>query len=116
MLSISHSSLTRNCLGDLKNDIQFEEETLNLASRLASEHFITLADLCNRRQQGTSSWVLENQNFKQWLIGGFRSLYCVGPRKFSRQMSEWNHTDHIQPGRGKHFYRKWHTILKTDIG
>ncbi|KAJ6095512.1 hypothetical protein N7486_006258 [Penicillium sp. IBT 16267x] len=63
----------------LKNDQQFEDETLGLTSRLSSEHFITLADLCNRRQQGSCSWIFENSNFKQWLIGGFRTLYCVGP-------------------------------------
>ncbi|KAJ6104675.1 hypothetical protein N7523_010995 [Penicillium sp. IBT 18751x] len=64
---------------NLKVDLQFEEDTLTLTSRLSSEHFITLADLCNRRQQGSCSWIFENAHFKQWLFGSFRTLYCVGP-------------------------------------
>ncbi|KAJ5759050.1 hypothetical protein N7520_006206 [Penicillium odoratum] len=63
----------------LKNDQQFEDDTLSLTSRLSSEQFITLADLCNRRQQGSCSWIFENSNFRQWLIGGYRTLYCIGP-------------------------------------
>ncbi|KAJ5980250.1 hypothetical protein N7481_007548, partial [Penicillium waksmanii] len=64
---------------NLNVDLQFEEDSLSLTSRLSSEHFITLADLCNRRQQGTCTWVFENRHFKQWLLGGFRTLYCIGP-------------------------------------
>lgn len=62
-------------------DQKFEENALSLTSRLSSEHFITLADLCNKRQQGSCLWVFENQHFKQWLLGSCRTLYCIGPRK-----------------------------------
>ncbi|KAJ5682003.1 uncharacterized protein N7477_001943 [Penicillium maclennaniae] len=64
---------------NLEVDQKFEEDTLNLTSRVSSKHFITLADLCNRRQQGSCSWIFENSNFKQWLFGSSRTLYCVGP-------------------------------------
>lgn len=77
MLTLSDQSANLNV------DLQFEEDALTLTSRLSSEHFITLADLCNRRQQGTCTWILENRHFKQWLLGGFRTLYCIGPRKIS---------------------------------
>ncbi|KAF7175891.1 hypothetical protein CNMCM7691_000423 [Aspergillus felis] len=62
-----------------KVDLQFEEDALGITSRLASEHFITLADLCNRRLQGTCRWIFDNPQYKQWLLGSFRTLYCVGP-------------------------------------
>ncbi|KAJ5095894.1 hypothetical protein NUU61_005250 [Penicillium alfredii] len=39
----------------LKLDLQFEEDALGLTSRLSMDHFITLADLCHRRQKGTYS-------------------------------------------------------------
>lgn len=66
-------------------DQKFEENALSLTSRLSSEHFITLADLCNKRQQGSCLWVFENQHFKQWLLGSRRTLYCIGPRKLFAQ-------------------------------
>ncbi|KAG2025703.1 hypothetical protein GB937_002424 [Aspergillus fischeri] len=62
-----------------KVDLQFEEDALGMTSRLSSEHFITLADLCNRRLQGTCRWIFDNPQYKQWLLGCFRTLYCVGP-------------------------------------
>jgi hypothetical protein len=68
-------------IANLKVDLQFEEDSLSLTSRLSSEHFMTLADLCNRRQPGSCSWIFENSNFKQWLFGSVRTLYCVGPRE-----------------------------------
>ncbi|KAJ5610667.1 hypothetical protein N7510_007386 [Penicillium lagena] len=60
-------------------DFQLEEEAFSLSSGLASAHFIKLADLCNRRQQGSCAWIFENVHFKQWLLGYFRTLYCIGP-------------------------------------
>ncbi|EAW11191.1 NACHT and Ankyrin domain protein [Aspergillus clavatus NRRL 1] len=62
-----------------KVDLQFEEDALGLTSRLASENFITLADLCNRRLQGTCRWIFDEAQYKQWLLASFRTLYCVGP-------------------------------------
>ncbi|KAJ5311725.1 hypothetical protein N7476_007585 [Penicillium atrosanguineum] len=85
LLSMQPDSEERGLLdneirGSLKKHREkFEEHTLNLTSRLSSEHFITLADLCNRRQQGSCSWIFENSHFKQWLFGSSRTLYCVGP-------------------------------------
>ncbi|KAJ5294285.1 hypothetical protein N7508_009106 [Penicillium antarcticum] len=64
---------------NVKIDLQFEEDALSLTSRLSSEHFITLADLCNKRQQGSCSWIFSNSNFKLWLLGSSRTLYCMGP-------------------------------------
>ncbi|KAJ5175056.1 uncharacterized protein N7482_000933 [Penicillium canariense] len=64
---------------NLKVGLQFEDDALNLTSRLSSEHYIALADLCNRRQQGSCSWIFDNSSFKQWLFGAVRTLYCIGP-------------------------------------
>lgn len=65
-----------------KVDLQFEEDALGLTSKLSSEHFIALADLCNRRLQGTCRWIFSDREYKRWLLGAFKTLYCVGPRKF----------------------------------
>ncbi|KAL4885900.1 ankyrin repeat-containing domain protein [Aspergillus karnatakaensis] len=62
-----------------KVDLQFEESILGVTSQLASEHFITLADLCNRRLQGTGRWIFDHEEYKQWLLGYSKTLYCVGP-------------------------------------
>ncbi|KAL4804832.1 hypothetical protein BDV18DRAFT_28162 [Aspergillus unguis] len=62
-----------------KVDLQFEEHVLGLTSQLASEHFITLADLCNRRLQGTGQWIFDNDEYKRWLLGSKKTIYCVGP-------------------------------------
>ncbi|KAJ5436129.1 hypothetical protein N7445_007014 [Penicillium cf. griseofulvum] len=77
-------------------DKQFEERALSLTSRLSSEHFITLADLCNKRQQGSCLWVFENQHFKQWLLGGCRTLYCIGPPGAGKTYLSSAIIDHLQ--------------------
>ncbi|KKK22567.1 hypothetical protein AOCH_004771 [Aspergillus ochraceoroseus] len=62
-----------------KVDLQFEERILGFTSQLASENFITLADLCNRRLKGTGQWIFDDDQYKQWLLGSMKTLYCVGP-------------------------------------
>ncbi|KAL2215462.1 NACHT and ankyrin domain protein [Thermoascus aurantiacus ATCC 26904] len=64
---------------NVKRNIRYEDDVLGVPDRLLSEDFITLADLCNRRQQGTCQWFLRNDKYKQWLLGSFRTLYCLGP-------------------------------------
>ncbi|KAL4871361.1 hypothetical protein BDV12DRAFT_27628 [Aspergillus spectabilis] len=66
------------CIGP-KVDFQFEERILGITSQLASDHFITLADLCNRRLQGTGQWIFYNDEYRRWLLGSTKTLYCVGP-------------------------------------
>lgn len=61
-------------------DHQFADDALNTASELSAEQYIALADLCNRRQQGTCRWILESSQYQEWLLGSFRTLYCFGPR------------------------------------
>lgn len=65
-----------------KIDVQLQERALGVASQLASEHFMTLADLCNRRLQGTGKWIFGVEDYKRWLMGSTKTLYCVGPREF----------------------------------
>ncbi|KAJ6152950.1 hypothetical protein N7497_007269 [Penicillium chrysogenum] len=77
-------------------DQKFEENALSLTSRLSSEHFIILADLCNRRQQGSCLWVFENQHFKQWLLGACRTLYCIGPPGAGKTFLSSAIIDHLQ--------------------
>ncbi|KAL3477923.1 hypothetical protein BJX99DRAFT_225080 [Aspergillus californicus] len=61
-----------------KVDLEFEERVLGIASQLASKNFITLADLCNRRLQGTGQWIFDDSQYRQWLLGTIKTLYFVG--------------------------------------
>ncbi|RAK92185.1 hypothetical protein BO79DRAFT_62527 [Aspergillus costaricaensis CBS 115574] len=60
-------------------DLQFEEDALGITSRLCSEQFIGLADLCNRRLKGSCNWFFDHTEYRRWLLGTFKTLYCVGP-------------------------------------
>ncbi|PYI32322.1 hypothetical protein BP00DRAFT_160003 [Aspergillus indologenus CBS 114.80] len=62
-----------------KVDLKFEENALGLTSQLCSEQFIILADLCNRRLQNSCRWIFDNGEYRRWLLGSFKTLYCVGP-------------------------------------
>lgn len=64
-------------------DLQFEEDALGITSRLCSEQFIGLADLCNRRLKGSCNWFFDHTEYRRWLLGTFKTLYCVGPREYS---------------------------------
>ncbi|KAL4990226.1 hypothetical protein BDW68DRAFT_44113 [Aspergillus falconensis] len=68
-----------------KVDLQFEERVLGITSQLTTEHFITLADLCNRRLKGTGQWIFDDDQYKRWLLGSTKTLYCVGPRELPFQ-------------------------------
>ncbi|KAI9376660.1 hypothetical protein BJX61DRAFT_153388 [Aspergillus egyptiacus] len=61
-----------------KIDPDFEERVLGIASQLVSNNFITLADLCNRRLQSTGQWIFDDSQYKRWLLGATKTLYCVG--------------------------------------
>ncbi|KAF9893577.1 hypothetical protein FE257_010889 [Aspergillus nanangensis] len=71
--------LSREVESGPKDDLQFEEDALGITSKLSTDHFIALADLCNRRLQGTCRWIFKNREYKKWLLGSFKTLYCVGP-------------------------------------
>ncbi|RMZ47393.1 NACHT and Ankyrin domain protein [Aspergillus flavus] len=62
-----------------KVDLQFEDEALSMTSRVSSEHFMRLADLCNRRLKETCQWIFSHSEYRRWLLGSFKTLYCVGP-------------------------------------
>ncbi|KAE8150772.1 hypothetical protein BDV25DRAFT_106340 [Aspergillus avenaceus] len=62
-----------------KVDLQFEEDALGITSGLSAENFIVLADLCNRRLKGTCQWIFDHSEYRRWLLGSFKTLYCVGP-------------------------------------
>ncbi|KAJ5550420.1 hypothetical protein N7461_005118 [Penicillium sp. DV-2018c] len=64
---------------NVKIDENFQEEILSLTGRLSSEQFTTLADLCNRRQQGSC-----------------RTLYCVGPAGGGKTFLSSAIIDHLQ--------------------
>jgi hypothetical protein len=42
---------------------------------------MVLADLCNRRLKESCQWIFNNSEYRRWLLGSFKTLYCVGPRK-----------------------------------
>ncbi|PYI05719.1 NACHT and ankyrin domain protein [Aspergillus sclerotiicarbonarius CBS 121057] len=60
-------------------DLQFEEDALGLTSQICSEQFIVLADLCNRRLKGSCRWFFDHTEYRRWLLGAFKTLYCAGP-------------------------------------
>ncbi|KAL4761473.1 NACHT and Ankyrin domain protein [Aspergillus foveolatus] len=62
-----------------KVDLQFEDRVLGITSQLTTENFIMLADLCNRRLKGTGQWIFDDEQYKRWLLGSTKTLYCVGP-------------------------------------
>ncbi|KAJ5430099.1 hypothetical protein N7491_007115 [Penicillium cf. griseofulvum] len=58
---------------DDNNDYQ------KITSLVTTQSFMRLADLCNRRHDGTCEWIFDNDTYTQWLFGCSRTLYCVGP-------------------------------------
>ncbi|RDW69089.1 NACHT and Ankyrin domain protein [Aspergillus mulundensis] len=62
-----------------KVNLQFEDRILGITSQLTTENFIMLADLYNRRLKGTGQWIFDDEQYKRWLLGGTKTLYCVGP-------------------------------------
>lgn len=42
----------------------------------------TQIDILRRRQEGTGQWLLESQEFKDWLRGEKETLWCPGIREF----------------------------------
>ncbi|KAH8700290.1 ankyrin repeat-containing domain protein [Talaromyces proteolyticus] len=58
--------------------IKYDEAIISSTDRVAAENFITLGDLCNRRQPGTCQWIFNHHKYSQWLQGSFRTLYCLG--------------------------------------
>ncbi|KAI9924577.1 hypothetical protein MW887_006850 [Aspergillus wentii] len=57
----------------------YEDDFHNITSPVSTRNFITLADMCNRRQQGTCQWIFDEEKYKSWLFGCSRSLYFIGP-------------------------------------
>ncbi|KAL1989132.1 hypothetical protein VTN96DRAFT_3679 [Rasamsonia emersonii] len=90
---------------NLQYNLQYEDDILVQTDRLASENFITLADLCNRRQRGSCRWILEDPTYKQWLHGAFRSLYCLGPAGVGKTFLSSAVVDSLQ-----------RTFLSPDVG
>jgi hypothetical protein len=47
-------------------------------------------DMLNRRQEGTGEWLFQSEEFKTWLTGAEKTLWCSGLRKL-------NHNHHQLP-------------------
>jgi hypothetical protein len=69
--------------------INYDENIMSSTDRIAADNFITLADLCNRRQRGTCQWIFNHHRYQQWLQGSFRTLYCLGSGKFIIRLSSF---------------------------
>lgn len=78
---VSEIALNLAAWKEPKVDRKFEEKILGLTSQLCSEQFIALADLCNRRLQGTCQWIFDDSQYRRWLLGSFKTLYFAGPRE-----------------------------------
>lgn len=46
-------------------------------------------DVLNRRHEGTGKWLLESDEFKKWILGEQRLLWCPGIRRVCPFLS-WN--------------------------
>ncbi|RAL11394.1 NACHT and Ankyrin domain protein [Aspergillus homomorphus CBS 101889] len=51
----------------------------NITRPITSKNVIRLTEMCSRREKGTAQWIFEEERYKDWLFGSFRTLYCVGP-------------------------------------
>ena len=63
----------------LNEDTRKHQKILDWLSPL--NFFATQADVYRRRQAGTGQWLLESQEFKDWLNGTKETLWCPGIRK-----------------------------------
>lgn len=60
------------------------EERLRILKWLSHLDFgPRLSDLLDRKQEGTGTWLLESQRFKDWLEGDVRTLWCPGMREYT---------------------------------
>lgn len=51
---------------------------------LSSLNFkVTQRDIFEQRTEGTGQWLLDSQEFKGWIVGNSKTLWCHGIREMS---------------------------------
>ncbi|KAL8644546.1 MAG: hypothetical protein Q9226_007707, partial [Calogaya cf. arnoldii] len=71
------SSMTRDLANArVREDLKQRKEVLDWLSPL--DFFKTQQDIFDRHEEGTGQWFLESHEFKDWLSGQSRVLYCPG--------------------------------------
>ncbi|GFG22243.1 isoform 4 of ankyrin-2 [Aspergillus udagawae] len=80
----------------LKAVSEYDGDFYNITGPISSKNFMSLADLCNKRQQGTCQWVFQEEKYKSWLFGAQRTLYCRGPPGAGKTFLAASITDSLQ--------------------
>lgn len=81
--SLVISGIDRRLEGIEQN--QISQEHKNIARWLSSlEPFATQEDVFSRWQEGTGQWLLDSPEFKGWLCGERKTLWCHGRREYQR--------------------------------
>ncbi|KAL3262636.1 hypothetical protein ABHI18_002599 [Aspergillus niger] len=50
-----------------------------ITSPVTSRNLMRFTGMCNRREQGTCQWIFQEESYKAWLFGSYRTLYFIGP-------------------------------------
>jgi hypothetical protein len=68
----------------LNADTQLKDQESQLCVEWIStmNFYSRQADMLNRRQEGTGEWLFQSDEFKTWLTGAEKTLWCSGLRKF----------------------------------
>lgn len=64
----------------IRHDATNEDTFQDIANQVASKNALTLANISHQRQKGTCQWIFQDEKYKSWLFGNFRTLYCIGLR------------------------------------
>ncbi|KAH1981979.1 hypothetical protein KXW88_005009 [Aspergillus fumigatus] len=75
---------------------EYDGDFYNITGPISSKNFMSLADLCNKRQQGTCQWIFQEEKYKSWLFGAQRVLYCRGPPGAGKTFLAASITDSLQ--------------------
>lgn len=84
VVGISQTVADLNINQNLSHVRHLDEKRQAVISWLSPLNFSTKHnDVFNRRQNGTGRWLLEAEEFRSWLSGDKRTLWCPGLRMFT---------------------------------
>jgi len=92
-------------LQSFKNSCQ-DQANPNIISWLSrSNHLSKQIDILNRQQEGTGKWVFENLEYKRWLNGTTKMLWCRGIPEASKTVLAFIIIDNMKQ-----------TVRQSDVG
>ncbi|KAL4891718.1 hypothetical protein BDV59DRAFT_62937 [Aspergillus ambiguus] len=60
-------------------DLQSSPDFHNITSPIVSKNAISLCNISQNRQKETCQWIFDEEKYKAWLFGAYRTIYCTGP-------------------------------------